>query len=225
MIGRCHGRADGHPGTVLASAQKGHRSGNMEDPEDKLRDKVRQAYSAAAHRPLDSHPFPVGRDFAESLGYPKVLLESLPRTCIEAFSGVSNVSVFAEIPQGATVLDLGCGAGLDALVAAQRTGPLGKVIGVDFSDAMLARASRSASQAGIANVVFCKANAAELPIGDESVGVAIVNGIFNLNPEREAIFRELARVVSHGGAVYSAELILSKPLPPEEKRSEPNWFA
>jgi SAM-dependent methyltransferase len=197
----------------------------MENQEAKLREKVHQAYSAAAHRPLDSHPFPVGRDFAESLGYPKALLESLPSTCIEAFSGVSNVAVFAEIPQGATVLDLGCGAGLDALVAAQRTGPQGKVIGVDFSEAMLARACRSASQAGIANVVFCRADAAQLPIGVESIGVALVNGIFNLNPEREAIFRELVRVVRRGGVVYSAELILSKPLPPEEKRSEANWFA
>jgi SAM-dependent methyltransferase len=197
----------------------------MENQEAKLREKVHQAYSAAAHRPLDSHPFPVGRDFAESLGYPKALLESLPSTCIEAFSGVSNVAVFAEIPQGATVLDLGCGAGLDALVAAQRTGPQGKVIGVDFSEAMLARACRSASQAGIANVVFCGADAAQLPVGVESMGVVLVNGIFNLNPQRAAIFRELARVVRKGGVVYSAELVLSRPLPPEEKRSEANWFA
>lgn len=190
-----------------------------------LREKVWEAYSAVAERPLDTHPFPAGRLFAASLGYPDALLDSLPCACSEAFAGVSNVSVFAEIPKGATVLDLGCGAGLDSLVAARRSGPSGRVIGVDFSEAMLARARKSASEAGIDSVVFCRADAERLPIADESVGVALVNGIFNLNPAREAVFRELARVVRQGGVVYSAELILSQPLPPEEKRSEANWFA
>jgi ubiquinone/menaquinone biosynthesis C-methylase UbiE len=152
-------------------------------------------------------------------------LDGLPAPSVEAFTGVSNVSVFAEIPEGAAVLDVGCGAGLDGLVAARRAGPQGRVIGVDFSETMLARARRSASEAGIANVVFCRADAEHLPVGDASVEVALANGIFNLNPSREAIFRELARVLRPGGAVYSAELILSKPLPAEETRNEDNWFA
>jgi SAM-dependent methyltransferase len=197
----------------------------MESLQHPLREKVREAYSAVAERPLDSHPFPVGRLFAASLGYPHALLDSVPCACTEAFAGVSNVSVFAEIPPGATVLDLGCGAGLDLLVARRRSGPSGRVIGVDFSEAMLARASRSASEAGIDSIAFCRADAERLPIANESIGVALVNGIFNLNPAREAVFRELARVVRQGGVVYSAELILSQPLPPEEKRSEANWFA
>jgi len=197
----------------------------MEDLEQKLREKVRRAYSAAAQRPLDSHPFPVGRVFARSLGYPDDLLNSLPSSCVEAFSGVSNVSIFAEIAPGAAVLDLGCGAGLDALIAARRSGPNGKIIGVDFSEAMLARARRCALEAGIANVVFSRADTEHLPVASATVGVALVNGIFNLNPARQAIFRELARVVRQDGMVYSAELILSGPLPPAEKRSEANWFA
>ncbi len=84
-----------------------------------LREGVREAYSEAARKPQDEHPFPVGREFAESLGYPPDLLAGLPAVAVEAFSGVSNVSVFAEIPSGATVLDLGCGAGLDSLIAAR----------------------------------------------------------------------------------------------------------
>jgi hypothetical protein len=78
-----------------------------------LRDKVRIAYSAAAEKPQEKHAFPVGRGFAESLGYPADLLDHLPAIASEAFAGVSNVSVSAEIPSGATILDLGCGAGLD----------------------------------------------------------------------------------------------------------------
>src|SRR5574340_1038337 len=87
---------------------------------DALRAKVRDAYSSAAERPQEKHAFPVGRGFAESVGYPAGLLASLPSVCVEAFAGVSNVSLFADIAEGATVLDLGCGAGMDTLIAARR---------------------------------------------------------------------------------------------------------
>src|SRR3990170_4272705 len=118
----------------------------------KLREGVRRAYSAAAERPHDKHPFPVGYSFAESLGYPDKLLANLPRVSVDAFSGVSSVSVFAEISVGATVLDLGCGAGLDSLIAARKVGPQGRVISIDFSDAMLARARQAAAELSIGNL-------------------------------------------------------------------------
>ncbi|MBI3625608.1 MAG: methyltransferase domain-containing protein, partial [Candidatus Rokubacteria bacterium] len=110
----------------------------------RLRDAVRGAYSAAADRPDVKHPFPVGRAFAASLGYPSDLLASVPSGCVDAFAGVSNVAIFADTPQGARVLDLGCGAGLDSLIAARRVGVHGRVIGIDFSDEMLARARKAA---------------------------------------------------------------------------------
>lgn len=190
-----------------------------------LREGVRRAYSAAAERPQDKHPFPVGYSFAESLGYPEGLLANLPRVSVDAFSGVSSVSVFAEISVGATVLDLGCGAGLDSLIAARKVGPHGRVISIDFSDAMLARARQAAAELRIGNLDLYQADAEKLPLDDGSIDVALVNGIFNLNPEREAIFGELARVVREGGAVYAAELILREPLPPEIRDSESDWFA
>lgn len=190
-----------------------------------LREKVREAYSAAASSPRAAHPFPVGRDFAERLGYPPEVLDSLPAVSVEAFTGVSDVSVFADLPEGATVLDLGCGAGLDSLVAARRVGPAGGVVGIDFSAAMLRRARDGAAQVALDNVLVCQAAAERLPLRDASVDVAIVNGVFNLNPERGAIFAELARVVRPGGAAFAAELVLSGPLPPGVRRSETDWFA
>ena len=190
-----------------------------------LRDKVRIAYSAAAEMPQEKHAFPVGRAFAEGLGYPADLLDQLPAVASDAFAGVSNVSIFAEIRSGATILDLGCGAGLDALIAARRVGPAGKVIAVDFSTAMLDRARHAVLEAGASNVELREAGAEQLPIADEEIDVALVNGIFNLNPSRDAIFRELARVVRRAGTVFAAELILSSLLPAETRASESNWFA
>jgi ubiquinone/menaquinone biosynthesis C-methylase UbiE len=119
---------------------------------------------------------------------------------------------------------MGCGAGLDSLIVARRATNC-RVIGLDFSWPMLQRAHSSAAASGAANVLFSQADAERLPLGDGSVGVAIVNGIFNLNPAREAIFRELARCLHPGGRLYAAELILREALPPESKASESNWFA
>jgi arsenite methyltransferase len=199
--------------------------GKAIDTTNLIREDVRQAYSAAALRPEDEHPFPVGRRFAESIGYPLDLLATVASISVNAFSGVSNVSVVADIPIGATVLDLGCGAGLDSLIAARKAGSAGKVIGVDFSEAMLTRAGLAAAASGLDNVEFRQADAENLPIAEGSIDVALVNGIFNLNPEREAILRELKRVLKHNGVVYAAELILQAPLPRKIRDKKSNWFA
>ena len=190
-----------------------------------LREAVRQVYSEAAQQPAGEHPFPVGRGFAESVGYPSDLLSTLPSISVDAFSGVSNVSIFADIPVGATVLDLGCGAGLDSLIAAGRVGKTGRVISVDFSEAMLARARQAAAEARMDNIEFHLADAENLPIPNGSMDIALLNGIFNLNPMRDAIFRELGRVMRRDGAVYAAELILKEPLPTESRNLASNWFA
>ncbi|MGH9818254.1 MAG: methyltransferase domain-containing protein [Candidatus Acidiferrales bacterium] len=190
----------------------------------KLRDGVREAYTAAAERPADSHPFPVGREFALSLGYPEDLLDSLPPSSVDAFSVVSNISMIAETTEAATVLDLGCGAGLDSLIASQKIGINGRVIGIDFSQPMLARARRAAKEAELPNVEFRLAEAEAIPLADATADVALVNGIFNLNPARDAIFRELARVVKSGGTVYAAELVLKEPLPASGESRDADWF-
>lgn len=207
----------------LIFGQKGGRL-NREQAE-RLRAGVRQAYSAAAERPEASHPFPVGRDFAVSLGYPVTLFADLPTVALEAFSGVSNVAIFATIPAAATVLDLGCGAGLDALIAARRLGPAGRVVGIDFSTAMLARARQAIAEARASNAVFMRADAERLPLANRVIDVALVNGVFNLNPARQTIFHELARVIHHGGTVYAAELVLQAPLPRQMQDSVAHWFA
>lgn len=184
----------------------------------RLRTSVNGAYGAAAERPADAHAFPVGERFALEVGYPPELLGRLPRASVERFAGVSNVAVFAEIVQGDLVLDLGCGAGLDSFAAG------GRVIGIDFNESMLRVASEAASASGRSNVSFAQAAAESLPFADGAVDVAMVNGIFNLNPNRAAIFAELARVVRKGGTVFAAELIVTRPTETCEM-GESDWFA
>jgi SAM-dependent methyltransferase len=193
--------------------------------EQELRSKVRDAYSAVAADPAGRHAFPVGRGFAESLQYPPTLLDCLPGQCVDAFTGVSNISVTAAIEPGMAVADIGCGAGLDSFVAARGAGSAGRVVGIDFSAEMLGRARSAARLLGQRNVLFCRADAECLPFAGECLDVALANGIFNLNPARDAIFRELGRIVRRGGCVYAAELILIRPLAPDVTRGAANWFA
>ena len=132
--------------------------------QEQLRRKVQRAYSAAAEKPGEKHPFPVGRAFAESIGYTAALLDSLPPIAVEAFAGVSNIHTFAHIRAGATILDLGCGAGLDSLIAARAVGRSGKVFGIDFSEDMLERARQATSNTNIDNVIFKRADAEQMPV-------------------------------------------------------------
>lgn len=192
---------------------------------DLLRAKVNGAYSAAAAHPEQKHPFPIGRVLAEDLGYPSEVLDNVPQPSLEAFAGVSSVSLFADLPVGVTVLDLGCGAGMDSIIAARRVGPAGQVIGIDFSEPMLARARAAKELADLPHLQFQRGDAENLPLPSESVDVALVNGIFNLNPKRKEILSELVRVLRPQGRAYVAELILTRPLPESDQASESNWFA
>ncbi len=189
-----------------------------------LRSAVQTAYSLAAERPAEKHAFPVGRILAERLGYSADLLDTLPLASVEAFAGVSNLAVAAAIPAGAIVLDLGCGAGLDSLIAARLVGATGHVFGIDFSGSMLARARQAATAYGT-RVTFCRGDAEQLPLAEASVDMALVNGIFNLNPARGQIFRELARVVRPGGCVFAAELVLREAVAKPTEFTEAEWFA
>lgn len=194
----------------------------MSSDAEVTREQVRKVYSEVAAAPRATHPFRVGHRLAELAGYPEEWLARVPAASVDSFAGVSCVPCFAEIPSGAKVLDLGCGAGLDSLLIAQRAG---SVVGIDFSESMLELARSSAAVLGVSNVEFRQGDAERIQADDACFNVAIVNGIFNLNPARDEIFRELARVVRPGGAVFAAELILKHPLPPDVVPSNEDWFA
>ncbi|MEO5358508.1 MAG: methyltransferase domain-containing protein [Nitrospirae bacterium YQR-1] len=195
------------------------------DDFSKIKEGVKGAYSAVATEPDGKHPFPVGRLFALSLGYPEELLDDVPSLAVESFTGVSNVSVFAGIKEGDRVCDVGCGVGLDAFIAARRAGANGKVTGVDFSAQMIEKAQRAKAQGGSKNTDFIVAEAEKIPLSDNSASVVLANGIFNLNPVRDVIFKEILRILKPGGMVFGAELVLTTAPVDPLTCSLNNWFA
>lgn len=191
---------------------------------DEIKAAVADRYGKAALTPQEKFNFPVGRRFAESVGYDSALLDSLPRGLSESFTGAGNPQGYVDAQQGETVLDLGCGAGLDLYFYAQQVGPGGKLFGLDLSEPMLAKARDNFSALGIRNIEWLHAAADTIPLPDNSVDLVTANGIYNLSPDKDAVMREVARVLKSGGRTIFAEIVLQSELPCEIRRELNDWF-
>ena len=175
---------------------------------DVLRSEIEKTYTQVSTEPAKDFIFPTGRSWAEELGYPEPELSRVPEATVESFAGVANPHSLGRIDEGATVLDLGCGAGTDLLIAAQMVGPSGKVIGVDMTASMLARANASAAEMGLANVELHESLIESLPVPDASVDVVISNGVIDLVPDKDAVFDEIDRVLRPGGRLQIADVVI-----------------
>lgn len=178
-----------------------------------LEQAVRSQYAAAATSGLSSSHAGV-RAVAAAFGYSPEELAAIPQ---EANLGLScgNPTALASLKPGETVVDLGCGGGLDVFLAARRVGPSGRAIGIDMTAEMLALARKNAARSGLANVEFHQATIDRLPLGDETVDCVISNCVINLAPDKRAVFREMARVLKAGGRVAVSDIALKRPLPDE----------
>jgi SAM-dependent methyltransferase len=191
---------------------------------DDIRAAVAERYGRAARTPKDKLGFPVGRAFAEAVGYDPAMLDGLPGACAESFTGAGNPRAFIDAKPGETVLDLGCGAGLDLICTARMVAPTGRACGLDISPDMLARARRNLDDAGVANAELLEAPAERIPLDDASVDLVTANGIVNLSPDKDAVIREMARVCRPGGRLVFSEIVLAEPLDAGARTTIDDWF-
>ena len=160
---------------------------------------------------------------AEFLGYDAAELTELPPDCTASFAGVANPLAIGPIHAGETVVDIGCGAGMDLLLAGKRVGAGGRAIGVDMTDAMVERARQSAAAAGMVHIEVRKGDATALPVADSSVDVVSSNGVLNLVPEKEQGFAEIVRVLKPGGRLHLADIALDMELPEDARSNIDLW--
>ena len=189
---------------------------------DVLREEIEKTYTDVSTKPEQKFIFPTGRSWAEELGYPAELA-NVPEASVESFAGVANHFALGRIERAATVLDLGCGAGTDLLIAAQMVGPQGTAIGIDMTAAMVEQARRSAEGMGLANVELHEGLIESLPLEDESVDVVISNGVIDLVPDKDAVFSEIDRVLRPGGRLQIADIVIHTAVSEDARKRIDLW--
>ncbi len=190
---------------------------------DQIKATIKERFIRVAMDPAGEQRFPVGPESARRLGYDAAEINSLPPQATESFAGVGNPLSLGGLRVGEVVLDLGCGAGMDCLLAARRVGPTGRVIGLDMTGPMVEKARANALAAGIGIVEIHLGEADHLPADDGSVDVVVSNGVFNLCRDKPGVLAEVLRVLRPGGRLQMADILLREDVTPEQVESKGAW--
>lgn len=190
----------------------------------RLRDEIQSIYARVAADPSGEFHFHRGPEYAaDLLRYDREALAGLPNESTASFAGVANPHRLGPIGEGLVVADIGCGAGMDLLLAAKAVGPGGQAIGIDMTEAMAQKARGSARAAGLDNVEVRIGDAMSLPLDDASVDVVLSNGVLNLTPDKVVAFGEVFRVLRPGGRFLYADIIVGHELSESARRDIDLW--
>jgi arsenite methyltransferase len=186
-------------------------SAAQESLEAFLKDEIIRMYQDVAENPEAEYHFYHGREAAERFGYDAEWLDRAPVGAVSSFAGVGNPHLRANIQAGETVVDLGSGAGLDAIIAAWSAGPTGEVIGVDLNPTMCLKAQAHAAASGMK--MDCREGRMEdIPLPDATADVVISNGVINLSFRKRKVIEELYRVLKPGGRISFTDIVSAKQL-------------
>lgn len=190
---------------------------------DELRRLVTEKYRDVALNPELGFHFHTGEPLARILGYPAERVASLPPGTVASFAGTGNPFLFGDLQPGETVVDIGCGAGFDTLIAAGHVGPAGRVIAIDMTAEMRSQAVAGARELGHDHVDVREGFAESLPVRDGAADVVISNGVINLCPDKQTVFREMFRVLKPGGRIQVGDILVHREVPQEAKDDIDLW--
>jgi SAM-dependent methyltransferase len=188
-----------------------------------VREAVRKRYAEVSHSGAGRFEYLTGRAGALALGYESAMLEGIADDTLVAFCGVGNPFALGALHSGEAILDVGCGAGVDLLIAARLVGPNGRVCGLDLTPEMVEKARANLGQLGVRHAEVAAGAAEAIPFEAESFDVVISNGVLNLSPLKEHTYREIYRVLRRGGRLQFADIVLKEDLAPELVGSLDAW--
>ncbi len=188
-----------------------------------LRSQIQDKYEDVATKPEEGFHFHTGKPLAAMLDYDPADVDWLPDGTVESFAGTGNPFSLGRLPEGATVVDVGCGAGFDTLQAARQVGESGRVIAIDMTEAMLIKTRVGATGLGLSNVEVRHGYAEDLPLPDETADFVISNGVINLCPDKMAVMSEISRVLKPGGRIQIADIIVQSAVPQDAKDDIDLW--
>jgi len=191
-----------------------------------LRRAIERVYTEVVNDPKKGYHFHTGPEYAvERLGYIREELADLPDGVTAPFAGVGNPLAMGRPRPGETVVDIGAGSGMDSFLAAKAVGAAGKVIAVDMTEAMLLRGRENVALTGLAQIEYRAGLAESLPVDDACVDLVISNGVINLSPDKDGVFREAFRVLRSGGRLQIADIVVHKDIPPAGREDIAIWTA
>jgi arsenite methyltransferase len=191
-----------------------------------LRVEIQKVYSEVVDDPKKGYHFHTGPDYAvERLGYVQEELAELPGTVTAPFAGVGNPLAMGRPRAGETVVDIGAGSGMDTFLAARHVGPTGRVIAVDMTPAMLELGRQHVAVTGLRQVEYVDGLAEAVPLPDGVADLVISNGVINLVPDKDRVFREVFRTLKPGGRLQIADIVVHRDIPPAAREDVAIWTA